>query len=431
MSSRQVYLMIPMLMLASAAVADDSSRAGSNTRPYIEAGFNRADLESSKGEFPATIRDIPELNSSFDTANLYSGAIGIAGESLRAELAYINTRHDLDATGAAQALSDEVKASATFFNVWYRFFPDSRWHPFAGAGLGYFDIEFETSRKRKLGLQGGLGLDYEVLPGLNAGIRGQYISAGHTQFKKGQADEFALDYDLLSYGLSLRYEFGAKAAEAPVPEVAAVVPVAALCADGQDNDGDGDGDGDGKIDFPADTGCSAADDGDETDPSACSDGKDNDADGQIDFPADKGCSAADDNDETDPCKTPEAGEKISLSGCGTGDVVVLRGVNFEFNESRLTPNAKTILDGVADELAAYPELHIELGGHTDARGSDDYNQRLSEQRARSVVSYLASRNVAEDRMNALGYGETQPVADNETDAGRELNRRVELKVTAK
>ncbi len=210
----------------------------------------------------------------------------------------------------------------------------------------------------------------------------------------------------------------------PPPAPVNVVPLAALCADGMDNDGDG------KIDFPADAGCTSAEDGDETDPPACSDGVDNDGDGLIDFPADKGCTSADDTDEADPCRTPSVGETMSLKGCGTGDVIILKGVTFEFDKSRLTPNAKTILDGVATELLAYPDIGVELGGHTDAKGSDSYNQRLSEQRAASVLKYLATKGVAKDRMTSVGYGESQPVADNDTDEGRELNRRVELKITA-
>ena len=211
---------------------------------------------------------------------------------------------------------------------------------------------------------------------------------------------------------------------APPAETVAVVPVLAICADGLDNDGDG------LIDFPADPGCTGTDDGDETDPPQCSDGKDNDGDGLVDFPADKGCTGADDNDEVDPCKTPAVGERVSLKGCGLGDVIVLRGVNFEFDKDRLTVNAKTILDNVAEELVAYPEITIELGGHTDAKGSDEYNQALSDRRAASVVRYLKGKDIAAERMSSAGYGEAQPVADNETDEGRELNRRVELKITS-
>ncbi|NGY06788.1 OmpA family protein [Solimonas terrae] len=130
-----------------------------------------------------------------------------------------------------------------------------------------------------------------------------------------------------------------------------------------------------------------------------------------------------------PCKPPEAGQRVDLSGCAVGDTIVLRGVNFEFNKATLTVNAKTLLDGVSDALTAAPDIRVEVGGHTDSKGSDDYNQKLSEARAQSVMAYLIERGIAADRMTAVGYGETQPVADNDTDEGRELNRRVELKIT--
>lgn len=128
-----------------------------------------------------------------------------------------------------------------------------------------------------------------------------------------------------------------------------------------------------------------------------------------------------------PCQAPEPGQPITLEGCAAGDKIVLRGVNFEFDRAQLTPNAKTILDAVADALNTAGNVRIEVGGHTDAKGSDDYNQRLSERRAQSVVSYLADKGVQADRMESHGYGEAEPVADNENDEGRDLNRRVELK----
>lgn len=162
---------------------------------------------------------------------------------------------------------------------------------------------------------------------------------------------------------------------------------------------------------------------------ACSDGLDNDGDGLIDFPADTSCASAEGLSEEDRCK-PAGDGRISLKGCASGDKIVLNGVNFEFDKSRLTANAKTILDGVADELTAYPEIRVELGGHTDSLGSDAYNQNLSQQRADTVVSYLAGRGIAPDRLSAVGYGETQPVTENETEEGRERNRRVELKIVS-
>ncbi|EIT70018.1 MULTISPECIES: OmpA family protein [Hydrocarboniphaga] len=165
-------------------------------------------------------------------------------------------------------------------------------------------------------------------------------------------------------------------------------------------------------------------------PPQCSDGIDNDGDGAIDFPADKGCTDASDNDEYNPiCKAPGPGEPMTLEGCAVGDTIVLQGVTFEFDKARLTPNAKVILDGVAGALEKRPDIKVEIGGHTDSKGSDAYNLSLSDKRSKSVKDYLVSKGVAAGRMTTRGYGESMPVADNNTDEGRELNRRVELKVT--
>jgi OmpA-OmpF porin, OOP family len=117
-----------------------------------------------------------------------------------------------------------------------------------------------------------------------------------------------------------------------------------------------------------------------------------------------------------------------LRGCSSGDVVVLRGVTFEFDSAQLTPAATVVLDQVAGALGAAPEIAVEVGGHTDSRGADAYNQRLSEQRAASVRDYLIGRGVDGTRLSASGYGEARPVADNATEEGREQNRRVELTV---
>ena len=257
-------------------------------------------------------------------------------------------------------------------------------------------------------------------------IRAEVLTQ-HTQRRHEDrvGDEPRWFHDVI-FNLGVQLPLGARAPEPPpteVPTVAVVAPVA-ICSDGQDNDGDG------QVDFPADLGCGAEGDPDETDPAQCANGRDDDGDGQVDHPADKGCSGADDNDETDACRAPAPGEPVSLKGCATGDVIVLRGVNFDFDKSSLTRNARTLLDDVAAELAAYPDIRVEIGGHTDAKGTDEYNLALSKRRAESVRQYLIGKEVAPERMTSAGYGESQPVADNESDEGRELNRRVELKVTA-
>jgi outer membrane protein OmpA-like peptidoglycan-associated protein len=120
--------------------------------------------------------------------------------------------------------------------------------------------------------------------------------------------------------------------------------------------------------------------------------------------------------------------EVTLETAKVGDTIVLHGVNFETARATLTTNARTLLDGVAKSLVARPELRLEVGGHTDSRGDEGYNQTLSEQRAQSVQDYLVEQGVGAERLSAVGYGEAQPVDSNETDEGRERNRRVELKI---
>lgn len=152
------------------------------------------------------------------------------------------------------------------------------------------------------------------------------------------------------------------------------------------------------------------------------------------------------NDDRDQCPDTPAGSYVSNVGCPAaltapapdaepvletaraGDTIVLKGVTFETGKARLRTDSETILDGVAETLQRRPELRIEIGGHTDNRGAEAYNQSLSQQRADAVLSYLAGRDVDASRLTAVGYGEAQPVESNDTSEGRERNRRVELKV---
>jgi outer membrane protein OmpA-like peptidoglycan-associated protein len=101
-------------------------------------------------------------------------------------------------------------------------------------------------------------------------------------------------------------------------------------------------------------------------------------------------------------------------------------VSFDFDSAGLKPAFTPTLNKVADILQRYPQTVIHVVGHTDSVGSESYNQRLSENRAQSVVDFLASRGVAANRLFAIGRGELEPRATNETEAGRQLNRRVEI-----
>ena len=104
------------------------------------------------------------------------------------------------------------------------------------------------------------------------------------------------------------------------------------------------------------------------------------------------------------------------------------GITFPVDSYALQPAVQGTLNQVAQTLASYNQTYIDVLGHTDSTGSDAYNQTLSQRRAQSVADYLSSRGVARARMGIRGYGETQPIASNDTEAGRAQNRRVEIKV---
>lgn len=142
----------------------------------------------------------------------------------------------------------------------------------------------------------------------------------------------------------------------------------------------------------------------------------------------EGCPLDSDNDGVpdyrDQCPNTPAGVEVNALGCP--DSVVLQDVNFEFDSAQLTAGAQQVLNGVAERLANNPDVRVSIEGHTDSRGSDEYNKNLSQRRAESVATYLAQRGVTASNMRAVGFGEERPVASNETDAGRAENRRVEL-----
>ncbi len=103
---------------------------------------------------------------------------------------------------------------------------------------------------------------------------------------------------------------------------------------------------------------------------------------------------------------------------------------FGFDRSDLTADAKSKLSDLSKVLTKYPDTDIEIQGHTDNKGTDAYNMRLSERRANSVSAYLRTLNVAASRISIKGFGESAPEYTNETDEGRSQNRRVEFLITA-
>ena len=107
---------------------------------------------------------------------------------------------------------------------------------------------------------------------------------------------------------------------------------------------------------------------------------------------------------------------------------VIQGINFKTNSAEILPGSWAILDRALKVLQDFPDVHLEISGHTDSRGRSEYNRSLSQRRADSVKLYFVSRGIPSSRLQSIGYGEDRPIADNSTASGRAANRRTEFKL---
>ncbi|WP_210513845.1 PA14 domain-containing protein [Hymenobacter terricola] len=123
----------------------------------------------------------------------------------------------------------------------------------------------------------------------------------------------------------------------------------------------------------------------------------------------------------------DSGSTARLSGLGVGETITLPELYFNQGQAVLLPAARRALDGLAAALSARPTLRFEVQGHTDNVGNAELNRQLSQQRADAVCRYLAAHGVAPERLRSVGYGGTQPVADNADPTQRPRNRRVVLR----
>ena len=157
----------------------------------------------------------------------------------------------------------------------------------------------------------------------------------------------------------------------------------------------------------------------------------------------RGCPTDSDGDGVvdglDNCPDTPAGTRVDAAGCKISQMeyemldtgkLRLQGVNFITGSAQLDPSSHSVLDETGEILSRWPQLRIEVGGHTDSRGSADKNRVLSERRAQAVADYLLWRfpQISSSQMRVQGYGEDLPVASNLDDAGRSRNRRVEITV---
>jgi OOP family OmpA-OmpF porin len=288
--------------------------------------------------------------------------------------------------------------------------------PYFFAGIGYMEVNPDVGSTEQ-------GETYSGGAGVLADIFGSSQVALRLEYRYRHDEVFAEPRDDQLVSLGLHIPFGAKRA---VP-----VPMAA-----PDPDSDGDGVPDSRDQCPNTPA------GVQVDASGCA--LDSDRDSVPDHidecpntvagaPVDaRGCELDSDSDgvvdRLDQCPNTRAGAQVDVRGCEIREEIRLPGVNFETNSDRLLPGAESVLNDAAETLRRNPSIRVEVAGHTDSDGAAAYNEGLSQRRAETVRDYLISRGVANDRLSARGYGESEPIADNSTAAGKAQNRRVVLRI---
>ena len=251
---------------------------------------------------------------------------------------------------------------------------DAKISPFVLAGLGtsYEDVQPGTGKKFSLNADAGLGLVTKPLfYGVKLRAEGRYIYDFHNEFRGGGFHDYRASVGIeIPLGRVIRT---ATLQQRPV-EMVQLVPQPWI-----DSDGDG-----------------------------------------VD-------------DAHDKCPNTPKGFKVDAEGCIIpGQSIVLRGITFEFNKDRLTPNARAVLDAVMPAFTGQRSLRVEIAGHTDSIGSVAYNEKLSQRRADAVRAYLISQGAHDEQVVAKGYGKSQLLINPEKNADdRELNRRVEFRVMDK
>jgi OOP family OmpA-OmpF porin len=294
----------------------------------------------------------------------------------------------------AEDTGGSVSQTGYGFMTRYHFNEGSSLRPFLGVGAGLLEHDGSGASRAvdssDLMLNVGAGVRKMVTDrvGLMTEIKYRLDTADYTGTQSS--------YDDYLFSMGLNIALGAKAQAAAAPEI--VEPAPQL-----DSDGDGVSD---QTDRCPNTPAGMA-----VDAYGCHDG-DADNDGV--------------KDSMDKCPNSRAGAVVDADGCEVQVVIELQGVYFDLDKATLKDESIAILDAAVATMGEHGSIVVEVAGHTDSTASEAYNQDLSERRAQVVYNYLVEQGVSADRMTWKGYGESSPIATNDTAEGRAKNRRTEL-----
>lgn len=273
----------------------------------------------------------------------------------------INKYISLDGRIAADLKNDSLSAKEANWGATLYLMPDAGVTPYLSAALGRTRIEPEGTNR-------GTEKQYSFGAGVSAALdNNQSVSLGLVSNREANSDNS-------DYGARLAYRYLFAAAEAEPVVVPEPTPEPAPAPEPVDSDGDGV------------------------------------------------------YDDKDQCPNTPRGAKVDEVGCTIQlkETVSLKlNVNFDYDKAEVKPAYRSEIAKLAEFLTSYPDTNVVVEGHTDSRGTDAYNQKLSERRAKSVADYLTSQfGIATSRVSYKGYGEIKPIASNLNEAGRAENRRV-------
>lgn len=400
-------LLIPALMLGSVALAADYNF---EITPLI--GYNVAEGNIDLDDY-----------ATFGAELQYNGLDSV----IKPELSLLYSKADYNTNKLPSSADTDVWRLA--LNGVYEYDKFGSVVPLAKAGFGYESMndgsyEGQTGNADSLFVDAGVGAKIPFNDMLALKLEAVYM----LKYNDARYDSN------LAVLAGLNIAFGPKAQKAaPVKEEPVVVAAAVVDGD-DDNDGvlnskdkcpntaaglrvdvkgcflDGDDDNDGVLN--ASDSCLASAAGEKVDASGCKIDGDDDKDGVL--------------NSKDICPNTVAGEVVNSDGCPAKANL---NINFENNSFKVDSASEALIQKYADFLITYTAYSTKIVGYTDSRGSDTYNQKLSESRANVVKDMLIDRGVPADRLAAEGMGELNPIADNDSSEGRAQNRRIEAELT--